>query len=437
MRIPQSSPSFQELLEVVEPKRFLQASLAVLSPLVDGRYLHWDEVRRRTPPDGLTYEAWWLGLQIRRQATRTVLPLHSKSGLPFSLSNPEPLAEHLHHIDLGAGGHVGAPEEAINDDQRDRFYFSSLTEEAITSSLIEGAATTRAVAKDLLRTGRPPIDRSERMVLNNYRTMERIRDLKSEPLTGQIVKDLQRTMTEGTLDEPDSAGRLRQADEPIVVEDSFGNALHVPPPASELEARMEAMCAFANGATPAGFLHPALRSILLHFWLAYDHPFVDGNGRTARALFYWSMARHKYWLTEFLSISSVILRSRGDYERAYLYSETDQGDLTYFVLYHLDVLKRAMSELMEKVARKAKEIRQAEAQLSEVAELNHRQRALISHALRHPNAQYTVESHRRSQGVVTQTARTDLEALVTRGLLVSRYRGKKRVYSPSERVKNR
>lgn len=198
---------------------------------------------------------------------------------------------------------------------------------------------------------------------------------------------------------------------------------------------MEAMCAFANGETPDGFLHPVLRSILLHFWLAYDHPFVDGNGRTARALFYWSMARHKYWLTEFLSISSVILRSRGDYERAYLYSETDHGDLTYFLLYHLEVLKRAMTELTKKLERKARGIRQAEAQIAGMAEMNHRQRALVSHALRHPHAEYTVTSHQRSHGVVTQTARNDLEALVTRGLLNSRYRGKKRVYTPSEAVR--
>ena len=57
-----------------------------------------------------------------------------------------------------------------------------------------------------------------------------------------------------------------------------------------------------------GFIHPMIRSIILHFWLAYDHPFVDGNGRTARALFYWSMLRHGYWLFEFISISQIILK---------------------------------------------------------------------------------------------------------------------------------
>jgi Fic family protein len=61
---------------------------------------------------------------------------------------------------------------------------------------------------------------------------------------------------------------------------------HTPPPAAELPARLEAMCDFANSKTPDTFIHPVVRGIFLHFWLAYDHPFVDGNGRTARALFY-------------------------------------------------------------------------------------------------------------------------------------------------------
>ncbi|HEY5741239.1 MAG TPA: Fic family protein, partial [Terrimicrobiaceae bacterium] len=65
----------------------------------------------------------------------------------------------------------------------------------------------------------------------------------------------------------------------------FGQVYHDPPPPEELETRMVAMCAFANGETPGFFVHPAVRAIILRFWLTYDHPFVYGNGRTARALF--------------------------------------------------------------------------------------------------------------------------------------------------------
>ena len=101
--------------------------------------------------------------------------------------------------------------------------------------------------------------------------------------------------------------------------------------ASNCTERMGLMCDFANSKTPEGFVHPVLRSIILHFWLAYDHPFVDGNGRVARALFYWSMLRHGYWLFEFVSISQIILKAPVKYGRAFLYTETDDNDLTYFI----------------------------------------------------------------------------------------------------------
>jgi Fic family protein len=53
-------------------------------------------------------------------------------------------------------------------------------EEAITSSQLEGAATTREVAKEMIREGRQPRDRSERMILNNYLTMQRIGAIRND-----------------------------------------------------------------------------------------------------------------------------------------------------------------------------------------------------------------------------------------------------------------
>jgi Fic family protein len=76
----------------------------------------------------------------------------------------------------------------------------------------------------------------------------------------------------------------------------------------DLPERMRALCAFANMRTGVdGFVHPIVRAIILHFMLAYDHPYVDGNGRTARALFYWSALKDGYWLIEYVSISRIII----------------------------------------------------------------------------------------------------------------------------------
>ena len=140
-----------------------------------------------------------------------------------------------------------------------------------------------------------------------------------------------------------------------------------------------------------------VRAILVHFWLAYDHPFVDGNGRTARALFYWVMAREGYWLCEYVSISRILKKARVQYARAFLYTETDDNDATYFILYQLGVLTRAIRDLHAYLDRKAAEVREVEDLVRRStalrAELNPRQLDLLTHALKHTNAEFTVEMY--------------------------------------------
>ncbi len=285
----------------------------------------------------------------------------------------------------------------------------------------------------MIRSGRPPRDRSERMIANNFAAMRHIGELRDEALTPDLIRELHRIVTAGTLDEPDAAGRFQTPDEPRVgVFSGLDEPLYVPPPAQLLPERIDRLCEFANAPGDSGpaYLPPVLRAITLHFMLGYEHPFLDGNGRTARALFYWSMLRHGYWLTEFLSISRILRRSPGRYARAYLHTETDDNDLTYFFLHQLGVLHEAIDGLVVYLERKMHEVRAMRERLDPVdAELNHRQLALLRHALRHPAFQYTVESHRGAHRVVTETARQDLAALARLGLLRRRKIGKRFVFT--------
>jgi Fic family protein len=422
MKLPELAPSLDQLFKDIKPSD-LPLIVQNASPLPKGRYLHWDELRHREPPEGLSHDMWWATVLFGRLPQMQELPLLDKNRVPFKFATPSPVLIDLHHIDRDAAGQIHNPIGAPIQEDPKRYLLSSLIEEAITSSQLEGASTTRKVAAAMLREGRKPRNHSETMIFNNYRAMEYLHSLKLEPITPELILDLHRILTENTLEDPADAGRFRRTDDVQVVDARDHTVLHHPPIHTELPERLDRLCKFANAdETSLPFVHPVLRAILLHFMIGYDHPFADGNGRTARALFYWSIARSGYWLMEYTSISHILRKAPAKYMRAYLYTESDQNDTTYFLLHQLGTIRRAILALHEYLSRKAAEQKETEKILSASTKLrarfNHRQVALLTHALRHPGEEgYRVDAHQHFHNVVYQTARNDLLDLHSLGLL--------------------
>lgn len=344
--------------------------------------------------------------------------------------------ENLHEIDLHCGGGVGVAEDGIiQSHTRNRYYMDSVIEEALTSSQLEGAVVTRSEAREMIRSQKPPTTDHERMVLNNYRTMRLLLDLKDEPLTHDLIFRIHREVTAGTLNDQSQEGRFRLPTEDVRIEDEeSGEIFHNPPKAESLPGRIDSLCEFANEPGMNGFLHPVIRSIIIHFWIAFDHPFVDGNGRTARALFYWSMLKHGFWLAEFFSISHEILKAPKQYYRAFLYTETEGNDLNYFLNHQLKVIVDSISYLRNYIRNKQSEIDALRAHLRPKGDFNHRQLALLKHALKHPFSGYTVVSHQNSHGVSYQTSKNDLESLVGKALLTRGKQGNAFVYTPAQNL---
>ena len=442
MKKPLPPPDMAELLaEIADggPQRVFDLFASGRSVDDKGRYLHWDQMRHRQPPEGLTLKEWWVSTAASRASNARTLPFAGTDGEPFRFTNIDPIQEMVHRIDQQASGHLQTDEIVSEVASSGRYLVSSLVEEAITSSLLEGAATTRRVAKELLWTGRKPRDTSERMVLNNYFAMQAAEDLASsnEPLTPDHVLELHRIVTDGTLEDESEAGRLRKPEERIEIVWNDGQVLHRPPPAEELPSRLEQLCGFANGDTGDGFLHPVVEAVLIHFWIGYDHPFVDGNGRTARVLFYWSMLRSGYWLAEYISISAILRKAPAEYARSYLYTETDSNDVTYFVVYQLEIIRKAIEGLRQYVTRKSDEIAQVERAMRGVPGLNHRQLAILSDALRNPDTFFTFAGQKRLHRVAYQSARTDLLGLETLGLLKKEQVGRTFEFCPVDGLEDR
>jgi len=394
-------------------------------------YLHWEKLRFQPTPSGISNaaEAWTL-VKFSRASNRSPLPLFDIGGRAFTYILPMRAQEVLHEVDRNGGTSILTDESPEGlQGAREQILISSLMEEAIATSQIEGAVTTRQVAKELLRTQRKPRDKSEQMIVNSYRTIRFLKTRIEQPLSVAFLLELQEMMTVGTLDDPSGAGRLRNAEDNVHIVDSRDSeVVFTPPPAGALNDRLARLVEFGNQDHRGQvFVHPLVKAAILHFWLAYEHPFVDGNGRTARSLFYWHMLRSGYWLFEFLTISRAILASPSRYYKSFLYSEQDDNDLTYSIMYQIEATKTALGELHGHLEQKRREKRDFAA-IWLIPRLNSRQKEAIGRFLKTPGERFTFTSYCRTFGVSYVTARKDLIGLETGSWAVSRKDGRALVF---------
>lgn len=291
---------------------FLDPELVQLAGKANEAYWYWTELRRRLPP-GTDAQLLWHIVRHQRQQTAWSFSLGQESDLyRFTFNLPRRLQEALVALDQHMGGERANVPDLFSGQERNHLLVNARMEEAIASSQIEGASTTREVAKELLRARRKPLNQSERMIVNNYRTMRQLHELRQQPLTVEVLLELQELVTKDTLADASYAGRLRDHDRIAVVDHVASEVVHQPPPATALLVLMEQFCTLANDEMEANY-HPLVKASILHFLLGFIHPFVDGNGRTARAIFYWYLLRRNYPLVEYMPISRIIKRSVGQY----------------------------------------------------------------------------------------------------------------------------
>ncbi|CAJ1494864.1 Fic family protein [[Mycobacterium] burgundiense] len=422
MKKPMPPPTDESILRVVGGHRLMKVMFEEVNVSTDP-YLPWDELRYRKPPEGVTTEEWWLATRMARNSIKRALPLRMlDSEGNFSYALPDEVLRLLDEVTQRASGQIAVPEQVTNAATKDRYVINSLIEEAITSSQLEGASTSRKRAKEMIRHDRKPTTRSEQMIMNNYLAMQHVSANRNVDFTPGAICQLHEIVTYNTLDAPESAGKIQTNPDPddrVKVFDGEGNVLHTPPPVGELPARLQELCDFANGKDGQGvYVPPVVRALAIHFMVGYDHYFEDGNGRTARALFYWSMLKQGYWLSEFLTISRILKQAPAKYTRSFIFTEQDRGDMTYFLIYQLKVIQRALNDLDKYLARKSEELQSTRKLLSPTAgNFNYRQVSLLEFAIKHPGEYYTVKSHAKSHGVSEQAARNDLYELQDRMLL--------------------
>ncbi len=388
-----------------------------------GRYLHWDQFKWRVEKGDDESIAWLVTKSARRTIGKSLPTLQAEKESCFSYGIPDSLFAQLHIIDKLTGGEQGISGASLSSQEKNRYLIKSLMqEEAITSSQLEGASTTREVAKDMLERNLAPKDKSQQMILNNYLLMKKALEKQGDELSIELILELHQIATYAAIENQATAGELR-TDNSIFVTDSSGENTFQPPDSSTIQTRLEHLCAFANtdDSDRSNFIHPIIKAIILHFMIAYIHPFGDGNGRTARAIFYWSMLRSGYWLFEYVSISKFIQEKRGDYDKAFIYTESDEFDLTYFIYNQVDTIEKAVQSLYDYIDRKKQEFYDFMNWIdnSPVAKtLKRGHLELLKEAVRSPGREFTSKQVAIDLGTTENTARSYLNILSNKNLLV-------------------
>ena len=376
---------------------------------IQNEYLYWSQLKYKakdTAPEQL-----WQAVKLYRRLNERTLQFGKYQ---FSYVLTDYIQQALHTFDMHIGGTLTS-NMGIAEVDTHKFMLSSIIEESIASSQIEGANTTRKKAKEMIQKSTKPKSKSEQMIMNNYNTMQHIVQHKHEPLTPESLQYIHQLIAYKTLDLPEEEGAFRTHNDINVVDFTNSEVVHTPPDAAEIPVLIAQLCAFFNTDSHT-FIHPLIKACVLHFMIGFIHPFADGNGRTARAVFYWYMLKSGYWLTEYLSISRIIKETKKQYEKAFLYTEADDNDLSYFITYQLKAMEKAFEALKTYINRKQKEIFQA-SQFMKIAGVNDRMAQIIKIIYDDPERVLSIKEIENRFLISNHTARTDLKQLVDLGFL--------------------
>lgn len=385
----------------------------------DKRYLHFDELSRRVR-DADERLAVWSALKFKRRSTAQYFVIAAQE---VSCNFTAKINAAISLVDRMTFARNGEPTE---EDAASYLMSQLIMEEAISSSQLEGAATTSRVAMELLAVGREPRNEDESMIMGNWRLMQHITAMGDGPLTRADILHMHHIACSGINDEKYRPGEIRSNND-VFVAGRDGEIIHQPPDYTALNGMLDALCAEVEFLEEQG-THPLLVACILHFAIGYIHPFNDGNGRTARGLFYHHLIRRGYHAFRYISISKLLKAAAVKYGMSYLYSETDQLDLTYFVQFQCDIVVRAVHSFTEQVTtlhqERAKLVQWVEAN----SELSKGELDIMAVALHAPGSLLSAAGVKSRLGIADNTARSRLKNLAQQGLLKPVKEGKGIVY---------
>ena len=185
------------------------------------------------------------------------------------------------------------------------------------------------------------------------------------------------------------------------------------PKAERLDGEMRTFIDWANANDE---LDPVLRAAQAHLWFVTIHPFDDGNGRIARAIADWALARSENSPHRFYSMSAQIRQERGDYYNTLERTQKGTLDITEWMVWFLDCLDRAIAGTETTLADVFRKARFWEKTVR--LDINERQRLVLTKLLDGFEGKLTSTKWAKLTKSSQDTAYRDIQALIEQGLLV-------------------
>ncbi len=386
-------------------------------------YYTREEVGYRVPAE-VKLDNFWPALIRFRQARGELLPFRDQQGQPFWFVLTPELQKMLHQVDSRGRDSL---YKIVQDEIQTELVQQALIEEALFSSVIEGAFSTLARARELIVEGKRPRDTSDQMVANNARVMRYVLEQREAPCSIELMHEIQRLATEKTLENPQNAGHFRE--DLVYIYSAQGEVVYTAPPADTVLPSMQALVDWINRAEERPFIHPILCASIIHTYFVYVHPYVDGNGRTARSLFYWYLLKHGYEFFRYFSISSIIQETRARYYKALKDMEDNGADFTYVLLYMTESVVKAIDVVLQRITERWRRELLFSAIRQKQILLSNRQTSFLRFLTVSKDKRGTIAKYQRDFRVVYETARRDLQFLENVGILAKRKEGRKFVYT--------
>jgi Fic family protein len=325
--------------------------------------------------------------------------------------------------------------DAINlkDDWVSDMQAKALLLESHHSTHIEGTAINLEQAQDILAGKKVKgVSRDDEKELLNYKkAMDFISKYlgKDDPISEGLVRELHKILVRGVRGSEAQPGSYRKIQN-YVANSRTKEIIYTPPAPLEVPHLMREFVDWINGNIEE--VSPVLTAGIAQFQFVHIHPFVDGNGRTARLLSTLILYKTGYDFNMLFTISEYYDKDRPAYYTAIQSVRKSKMDMTGWLEYFVDGLRSQMKEIQGK----GKKIITADKVVKRFEDngLNDRQAKIIRYLV--VNAKITNDECQKLCGSIRRTATRDLSSLVEKGIVEMKgeLKGAYYVLSPTVKI---